>query len=65
MCRFFWKGGKQNEKKIPLISWETISKPLSKGGLNFKNLCQQNVAMVVKIIWRIIVPKPGWAHLDL
>ena len=65
MRRFFWKGGKQNENKIPLISWETISKPLWEGGLNFKNLCQQNMAMAAKIIWRIIAPKPGWAQLAL
>jgi hypothetical protein len=38
--RFFWKGGKQNENKIPLVSWETISKPVCEGGLNFKNLYQ-------------------------
>jgi ribonuclease HI len=63
--RFFWKGGKQNENKIPLVSWETISKPVCEGGLNFKNLCQQNVAMAAKIIWKIIAPKPGWAQLAL
>jgi len=60
--RFFWKGGKQNEKKIPLVSWDTISKPLREGGLNFKNLRHQNVAMAAKIVWRIIAPKPGWAQ---
>eukprot|EP00253_Pinus_taeda_P032235 PITA_32235 len=59
--RFFWKGGKLNEKKIPLISWETITKPLLKGGLSFKKICQQNVAMAAKTVWRIIAPNPGWA----
>jgi hypothetical protein len=63
--RFFWKGGKQNENKIPLVSWETISKLVCEGGLNFKNLCQQNLAMAAKIIWKIIAPKPGWAQLAL
>lgn len=60
--RFFWKGGKQNEKKIPLVNWDIISKPLWEGGLNFKNLCQQNVAMATTIVWRIITPNPGWAQ---
>eukprot|EP00253_Pinus_taeda_P006464 PITA_06464 len=60
--RFFWKGGKQNENKIPLISWDIISKPLWEGGLNFKNLCHQNVAMAAKIIWRIIAPNLGWTQ---
>lgn len=63
--RFFWKGGKQNKNKIPLISWETITKPLWEGGLNFKNLCQQNVEMAAKIIWKIIAPNPGWAQVAL
>ena len=65
MRSFFWKGGKQNERKIPLISWETIGKPLLEGGLNFKNIGHQNVAMAAKTIWRIIAPKPGWAQLAL
>ena len=62
---FFWKGGKQNERKIPLVNWETVSKPLMEGGLNFKNLSLQNVAMGAKLLWKIIVPKPGWAQLAL
>jgi len=63
--RFFWKGGKQNEKKIPLVSSDITSKPLWEGGLNFKNLRQQNVAMAAKIVWRIITPNPGWARKAL
>lgn len=62
---FFWKGGKQNEKKLPLVNWETISKPLLEGGLHFKNLNHQNIAMGAKIIWKIIVPKPGWVQVAL
>ena len=27
----FWTGGKKNEKKIPLVNWETVSKPLMEG----------------------------------
>ena len=57
--KFFWKGGKQNEKKIPLVNWEIVSKPLQEGGLNFKNLCAQNLTMVAKLIWRIIAPNLG------
>lgn len=53
------------KKKDSLINWETISKPLREGGLNFKSLSQQNVAMAAKIVWRIIASKPGWAQLAL
>ena len=26
--KFLWKGGKQNERKLPMVSWEKVSKPL-------------------------------------
>eukprot|EP00253_Pinus_taeda_P026762 PITA_26762 len=61
----FWKGDKQNEKNIPLVNWECISKPLLEGGINFKNLGYHNVAMGAKLIWRIIAPKPSWPQLAL
>ena len=62
---FFWKGGKQNERKFHLVNWETVSKPLREGGLNFKNLSLQNIAMGAKLLWRIIASKPCWAQLAL
>eukprot|EP00253_Pinus_taeda_P006085 PITA_06085 len=62
---FFWKGGKQNERKIPLVNWETVSKPQMEGGLNFKNLSLQNIAMGAKLLWKIIAPKPSGAQLVL
>jgi len=55
---FFWKGGMQNEKNIPLVNWESISKPLLEGGLNFKNIGIHNIAMGAKLICRIIAPNP-------
>ena len=30
---FLWKGGKHNEKKLPLVSWEKVTKPWHHGGL--------------------------------
>ena len=35
------------------------------GGLNFKSISTQNVAMGAKLLWRIIAPNPGWAQLAL
>lgn len=63
--KFFWKGDKKNEKKILLVNWESISKPLLEGGLNLINLGNHNFTMGVKLIWRIIAPNPGWAQLAL
>lgn len=62
---FFWKGGKANEKRIPLISWDTISLPKMEGGLHFKNISKQNIALGAKLLWRIIAPNPSWAQLAL
>eukprot|EP00253_Pinus_taeda_P010169 PITA_10169 len=62
---FFWKGGKQNERRFQLIKWETVLKPMMEGGLNFKNLVHQNIAMGDKLIWRLIAPKLGWAQTVL
>lgn len=63
--RFFWKGGKQNDRKIPLISWDKVSKPLLEGGLHFKDPRTQNIAMGAKILWRQIALKLGWAQKAL
>ena len=50
--KFLWKGGKQNEKKLPLVSWEKVSKRLMQGGLQIRNL-----ALGAKILWNIISGK--------
>lgn len=62
---FFWKGGKHNERRFPLVKWETILKPLLEGGLNIKKLHLQNIAMSGKLLWRLIAPNPGWAQLAI
>jgi len=35
------------------------------GGLNFKKLPLQNIAMGSKLLWRLIAPNPGWAQSAL
>jgi len=47
---FLWEGGKQSGRKLHLISWEKISKPISEGGLNFKNIHAQKMAFRAKIL---------------
>lgn len=63
--KFFWKGGKQNEKNISLVNWEIITRPIQEGELNFKDLSVQNLAMGAKLIWKIIAPNPGWVQVAL
>jgi hypothetical protein len=33
LCHFLWKGGKNNDKNLPLVSWGKIYGPLLDGGL--------------------------------
>jgi hypothetical protein len=51
--RFLWEGGKQSGRKLHLISWEKISKPILEGGLNFKNAHVQNLALGAKMLWNL------------
>lgn len=39
-----------------------MSKPILEGGLNFKDLRLQNIALGAKILWRQVAPKAGWAQ---
>jgi hypothetical protein len=62
---FFWKGGKQNRDRLPLVNWDKVTKPLLEGGLNFKDMRTHNLALGTKILWRQIAPKAGWAQRAL
>jgi hypothetical protein len=54
---FLWEGGKQIGRKLHLISWEKVAKPFSKGGLQFKNVHTQNLALGANILWNLITEK--------
>lgn len=62
---FFWRGGKHNDKKFSLISWDIVTKPYLEGGLNLKDLYAKNLAMGAKLAWKIIAPNPSWAQIAL
>jgi hypothetical protein len=63
--RFLWEGGKQSGRKLHLISWEKISKPILEGGLNFKNDHVQNLALGAKLLWNLVTGKPAWSKTTL
>ena len=48
--KLFRKGGKHNENKLHLISWDKVTKPLHEGGIQIKDLKSHNLAMGGKII---------------
>lgn len=62
---FFWKGGKANEKRILLISWDTISLPRMKAGCTLRISANKILHWVKNCYGRIIAPNPGWAQLVL
>ncbi|XP_058764404.1 uncharacterized protein LOC131637850 [Vicia villosa] len=50
-CRtFIWTGGTAPSRKFP-ISWNTICKPMDKGGLNILNLEIWNTITMMKLLW--------------
>ena len=51
---FLWNGGKGNQNKLYLVCWETIKKPISKGGLQIRDPGLANIALGRKIIWQMI-----------
>ena len=52
--KFIWEGGKGNDKKIHLVSWEKIKKPRNEGGLHVRSLPIQNLALGTKLLWQLI-----------
>ena len=57
---FLCKGGKQNENKLLLVSWEKITKPWINGGLQVSNLERQNLALGTKILWKVVTGNSSW-----
>jgi hypothetical protein len=54
MRDFLWQGGKGNEKKLHLVNWETVRRPLAEGGLQIRDPSLANLALGGKILWKLI-----------
>ncbi|XP_072075672.1 uncharacterized protein [Arachis hypogaea] len=52
LARFWW-GQKGEEWRISWVSWDMMTRPKLEGGLGFKNLKAQNLALLGKQCWRI------------
>jgi len=59
--RFLWKGGNQNENKLPLVKWEKVTVPYLEGGLHLRDLRAQNIALGAKFLWNMVSGKPSWS----
>jgi hypothetical protein len=58
--RFLWEGGKNNAKKLHLISWSKVKLPKLEGGLNIRDVAAHNLAMGCKLLWQMITGKRTW-----
>ena len=48
---FLW-GGMKDNKKLPLVDWQTICTPKCMGGLGLRDPLDNNKVMSAKIWWR-------------
>lgn len=59
--RFLWEGGNNNDRRIHLVNWETLKRPLLEGGLHLRNLAAQNLALGSKILWNLVSGNSSWS----
>eukprot|EP00253_Pinus_taeda_P034784 PITA_34784 len=51
---FLWQGGKDNENKTHLVSWEVVKKTMAEGGMQIRDPALVNLALGGKILWKMI-----------
>lgn len=49
---FLWKN-KEDEKRLALVKWDNVCKPIECGGLGIKKPQWQNEALGAKLVWRL------------
>ncbi|WMV14376.1 hypothetical protein MTR67_007761 [Solanum verrucosum] len=63
--KFIW-GGKDDQRKIHLVAWDTVCKPKCNGGLNVKGCRIWNLTSVGKLLYQLMVDKDSlwvkWVH---
>ena len=47
---FLWEGGKGNQKKLHLVNWDILKRPIVKGGLQIRDPELENLALGGKLI---------------
>lgn len=61
--KFIW-GGTKSQRKVHLLSWETLQKPRDQGGLGIRSAWQANSTFLTKLGWRMLVePESLWSRV--
>lgn len=51
--RFLW-GGSEEQRKVHLVAWDTVTKEKDSGGLGLRTMRQANAAFLSKLGWRLL-----------
>ncbi|OVA01717.1 Reverse transcriptase zinc-binding domain [Macleaya cordata] len=62
LCKYWWgESLDPNDKKIHLLAWDNICKPVSEGGLGIRKSEINNIAMLARNAWRLLEnPESLW-----
>jgi ribonuclease HI len=59
---FIWSGD-TDKRKLVTVSWKTVCRPFSQGGLNIRSLVKLNEASNLKLCWSLLHSHASWAKL--
>ena len=62
--RQFIEGGSQDNRRIHLVRWETVTRMKEIGGLGVRGMRNMNLAFMAKLGWRLLTkPNDLWAKV--
>jgi hypothetical protein len=59
---FLWTG-METKKRMALIAWDKVCKPVEKGGLGLRKVSEMNDFLMAKLLWRLFKDKGEWKEI--
>lgn len=59
---FLWSG-MEKKKRMALIVWDKVYKPIKKGGLGLRKVNEMNDFLLAKLIWRLFNDSGEWKDI--